>query len=158
MENGLEPLKMGSPSMKLESGTCEHPQGRRAQPTFPLFVSKLFETRVTLKIQLFIKCGQVSTAPRSSILAQRCCGPSAGQENMRFPEVEQKACLFTGPIGRGGAGPGGPGQREDLGPWPQTPVPQCCFLRCDDCILPFLNCPCLRLNPQVWSGLNAWLI
>lgn len=96
MENGLELLKTGSPSRQLESGTCEHPLGRWAWLNFALFVSKLFETRVTLETQLFIKCGQMSMALRSSILAQKCCGLSTRQEIMWFLEAERKACLFTG--------------------------------------------------------------
>lgn len=78
MENGLELPKMGSSARELESGTCERPQGRWAQMNFPLFVSMLFKTRVTLETQLFIKCGQVSMASRSSILAQICRDPGAG--------------------------------------------------------------------------------
>lgn len=78
MEYGLELPKMGSSARELESGTCQRSQGRWAQTNFPLFVSKLFKTRVTLETQLFIKCGQVSMASRSSILAQLCSSPSAG--------------------------------------------------------------------------------
>lgn len=78
MEKGLELPKTGSSVRELESGTCERPQGRWAQVNFPLFVSMLFRTRVTLETQLFITCGQVSMASRSSILAQICRGPRAG--------------------------------------------------------------------------------
>lgn len=52
--------------------------GKVGSPNSPLFVSKLFRTKVTLKTQLFSKCGQVSIASGSSMLAQTCCGPSAG--------------------------------------------------------------------------------
>ena len=100
VKNGLEPLK-ARPARESKPETCEHPQGRWAQPDFPFFVSKLFEKRVTLGTQLPIKCGQVSVASRSSILAQRCCSLSAGEENKWFPEAERKACLSMGHTEKG---------------------------------------------------------
>ena len=71
-QNGQELLKVGSASKGV--GISIPREGGNS----PLFVSKLFKTRVTLETQLFIKCGQVSITAGSSILAQICCGLSAG--------------------------------------------------------------------------------
>lgn len=74
-----------------------------------------------------------------------------------MPELRERPVSSQAALGWGGTGAGAPGQRLDSGPWSQTPV-RCCFVRSDDCILHSLNCPYLQPNPQMWSGLDAWLI